>query len=283
MAVTSLGFPIGIMFSVPISQYLLNFIDWRTVWIIFAVLAISILIPGSMFLHRRPEDRGMFPDGEFIYRNAVNSNQYSNQFESNWSTKQALKTIAFWNLAISMLVFSLSSAGVTFHMIPFMLTKGMDLSTSALIVSLYGICSGAGALVGGIVAERIDVKLGLSWAFISVTFGLLGFLLLPIPIGPICYGILFGSAQGSKLAIEPIAWADYFGRSSLGKIRALSTPFYMLGLAIGPIIGGLTIDNLRSYTIMFVLLIVTSAFCSVSILMLKKPIHTPDKAVEYLK
>jgi len=273
IALTSLGFPIGIMISVPISQYLLNILDWRTIWIIFAFVAPSVLIPSSVFLHRRPEDRGIYPDGELINSQKDYSIPNVSIFEPTWTTKQAINTSAFWNLTLSMLVFSLSSSGVTFHMIPFMLTRGMELSASALIVSLYAICSGAGALIGGIVAERIDIKFGLSWAFISVTFGLIAFLILPIPIGPICYGVFFGSAQGSKLAMEPIAWADYFGRKSLGKIRALSTPFYMIGLAIGPVIGGITIDNLGNYTLMFAALIVASSICGGSVLMIKKPVH----------
>ncbi len=48
-----------------------------------------------------------------------------------------------------------------------------------------------------------------------------------------------------------IAWAQFFGRRSLGSIISLSHPFHTIGNAIGPVFAGLCFDLFGSYAFPF--------------------------------
>ncbi len=275
MSLTSLGFPIGIAIAVPLSQLLMSYVDWRTLWFLFAGLAACILIPGSFLLYRRPEDRGLLPDGQPLPSTAADNTPtapaQSSVPEYNWKPRDAIKTPTFWIIAISMGIFSIAASGVTLHQMPFMLDRGMSPSAAAAMVGMYAVFSGVGAILGGFLADRIPVSIGLSCSFVSVAVSLMGFMLLPLPYGPLAYAVFFGYALGSKSSLEPVAWASYYGRLSLGTIRGVALPIEMLGLSMGPILGGAMYDYLGGYVPMFVGLITASIVCAIAIIMARAP------------
>jgi len=53
------------------------------------------------------------------------------------------------------------------------------------------------------------------------------------------------------LVVPPVAYADYFGRLSLGTIRGVTEPFMSLGQAIGAVVSGAIFDITDSYTSAF--------------------------------
>ena len=49
------------------------------------------------------------------------------------------------------------------------------------------------------------------------------------------------------LTLLPLAWADYFGRSSYGAIRGVALSFQIAGQAAGPVMSGALRDWTGSY------------------------------------
>jgi MFS family permease len=58
---------------------------------------------------------------------------------------------------------------------------------------------------------------------------------------------LFGLGVGGMLTMLPIAWADYFGRSSYGAIRGVALAFQVAGQALGPVLSGALRDATGDY------------------------------------
>ena len=67
------------------------------------------------------------------------------------------------------------------------------------------------------------------------------------------YAFLFGAAVGGIIVVPPVAYADYFGRKSLGAIRGLTEPFLALGQAIGSVLSGVIFDITGTYKGAFIL------------------------------
>ena len=67
----------------------------------------------------------------------------------------------------------------------------------------------------------------------------------------LAYASLFGFSLGGLLTVPPVAFANYFGRGSLGAIRGLTEPFNSLGQAIGALLSGAIFDLTGSYGIAF--------------------------------
>ncbi len=62
---------------------------------------------------------------------------------------------------------------------------------------------------------------------------------------------LHGIFHGGRNPMITIAWAEFFGRRSLGSILSLSNPFHYTANAIGPVFAGLCFDLFGSYAFPF--------------------------------
>ncbi len=82
---------------------------------------------------------------------------------------------------------------------------------------------------------------------------------------------LFGVSVGGILVVPAVAYADYFGRGSIGAIRGVTEPFVSLGQAIGAVFSGLVYDLTGSYHHAFVVLAVTAVATIVVLSMIKPP------------
>ena len=60
--------------------------------------------------------------------------------------------------------------------------------------------------------------------------------------------------MGGILVVPAVAYADYFGRQSIGVIRGVTEPFVGLGQAVGAIFSGLVFDVTESYHLAFITL-----------------------------
>ena len=99
--------------------------------------------------------------------------------------------------------------------------------------------------------EKVPVKFSL--AGVAVTMSLAVYLMSTIGerYEALLYASLFGFGLGGMLSVPPVAFADYFGRQSLGSIRGIAEPFSALGQAIGALISGLIFDWQKSYMLAF--------------------------------
>ena len=59
--------------------------------------------------------------------------------------------------------------------------------------------------------------------------------------------ILFGLGIGGVLTVLPIAWADYFGRTSFGAIRGIALTIQVAAQAVGPVMSGVLRDATGDY------------------------------------
>ena len=67
LGIMALGFPISIAIHPPLTQWLIAELGWRDAWIALGLITILALPPPALlFLHSRPEDVGLKPDGDKI-------------------------------------------------------------------------------------------------------------------------------------------------------------------------------------------------------------------------
>jgi cyanate permease len=71
-----------------------------------------------------------------------------------------------------------------------------------------------------------------------------------VEAAPLAFGAaaLFGLGIGGLLTLLPIAWADYFGRTSYGAIRGVALTVQVVGQALGPVLSGALRDWTGSYS-----------------------------------
>ena len=89
---------------------------------------------------------------------------------------------------------------------------------------------------------------------------------------------LFGVAVAGILVVPPVAYANFFGRQSLGTIRGVTEPFTSLGQAIGAVASGLVYHLAGGYGIAFVIYAVLGALTAAALLLARPPRHPATRA-----
>jgi MFS family permease len=228
---------------------------WRTAWFAMGVLVIVLSVPAVVLFRRRPEDLGLHPDGiapEDRQRQSVSASERQRRDELlaadvTWTTARLLRTPVLWIAVFAWGLSSLAVTGTNLHIVPYMQELGYPLILAAAALSLRAGSALVGAPIWGVVAERYRVNLVASVQFVFKGAAMLVFLFWPTPIGLglglIVYGI---GVAGSQVVLE-VLLANYFGRTSLGRVRSVATPVQLGLAASGPLVMGLLYDLTGSY------------------------------------
>jgi len=70
-----------------------------------------------------------------------------------------------------------------------------------------------------------------------------------------------------------VVYANYFGRSSLGRIRGLGEVGVLLGQATGPVIAGILFGLQGGYDTIFIVFVFLALACSLLVLKAKPPVR----------
>ena len=84
---------------------------------------------------------------------------------------------------------------------------------------------------------------------------------------------LVGVVSAGSNVVPSVIYANYFGRSSLGKIRGLGEIGVLLGQATGPVIAGVLFSLQGGYGTIFIVFVVLALGCSLLVLKAKPPVR----------
>jgi len=288
MGIAQLGSRVGTAIFPPFVQYMIVAIGWRLAWAVLGV-AVFLLsaVPSLLFMKRRPEDVGLWPDGKTPVSgdetHADSAGGYGpdghNLFhEDEWTREQVLRTPAFWLLNLLNCFILFSGAGINFHLFPFMTDRGIPPGSAVLILSVIAISSAVGGLILGYTAEKIRpqyllavVVVVLSVLFLSLFWAVTSWFI-------IVFGVFFGMLRGGMMPLIPLIWADFYGRASMGTVFSLSSPLRLTANALGPIFGAVCFDFLGGYTVPFSVFAALFLLAGLTGFIIKSPGHPSARA-----
>jgi len=82
----------------------------------------------------------------------------------------------------------------------------------------------------------------------------------------------FGVVSAGANVVPSVMYANYFGRSSLGKIRGLGEVGVLLAQATGPVTAGILFELQGGYSTIFTAFVVLALACSLVVLKAKAPV-----------
>ncbi|MBW2061001.1 MAG: MFS transporter [Deltaproteobacteria bacterium] len=288
MGIAHLGSRVGTAVFPPFVLFMILSFGWRMAWVALGVVVFLLsAVPSFLFLKRRPEDIGLWPDGKAPDQagsadNSVPHDTGSNALEQNsepeWTREQAIRTPAFWMIVLMSCFVLFGGAGMSFHIFPFLTDKGISVKSAVLVLTVAAVSGAGGSLILGFLAERVQIK-----RLMAVVFMILGILLLSIfwvvKQGGFIYifAVFFGLLRGGMMPLFALIWADFFGRSSLGSIFSLASPLRLTANALGPIFGALCFDSLGSYMVPFIIFAVLLFLAGLIASSIKPPKHPQPK------
>jgi len=226
---------------------LIDSFGWRGAFLVIGAIVACTLMPLLLFFYREsPSELGLLPDGEPM---PTGEEKDSSVHDAAWgmSVKEAKQHRAFWILLAAAAVWALIGTGLVFHLNAIFQSQGMSLADSARAMSCLAIGMGVMQILGGLMADRLS----LNW-LLATAIGLIAVSCAMLATGQgsiyIFAYTVYGVAQGIKTIVAATAWARYFGRAHLGKIRGISLTAAIAGSSVGPLLMGISADYLGGFT-----------------------------------
>jgi MFS family permease len=273
LAFASLGLALGGV-AVPLVAWTMQTWGWRATAIGSAVVAIVVGIPLARVIRRNPSEVGETEDGlpPVAPSSAPIAEDDPAPPEREFTAREALRTSAFWLLALGHAFALLVVTTVNVHAITHMKEGlGYSVAQASLVITLMTVAQAVGVLVGAAIGDRFS-KIKVAGA--CMLAHALGLLMLTYAVHPVMLGafaVLHGVAWGVRGPLMQAIRADYFGLRAIGMIMGLSAFIISAGQIAGPMLAGAFADWQGHYRWGFTLLAVVAATGSVLFVMAKKP------------
>lgn len=236
---------------IPLMVRLIDQYGWRTSMVILALGMFLVCLPLVLLIRHKPEHYGYLPDGETANNTALSGNGFASvqTAEINIGARQALKSRAFWHIALGFMFHLAAVTTVTTHVMPYLSSIGVARSMSGLVATAIPLFSVLGRFGFGWFADKIDKKRLTILAFALLTLGLLSFefvdtagFWLMVP-----FLALFGIGYGGNATMTATLTMEYFGRGSFGAIIGCLNGVMILGSIAGPPLAGWVFDYWGNY------------------------------------
>jgi MFS family permease len=251
MAIVQTGQSIGGVVIFPLVALAVLGLGWRAAALLSG-LGVLLLFPLALLVHRSPESMGLRPDGEPPAAEGAADRDPLGHPPREFTTAEALRTPAFWLLAAFHSLRNVPYAGVTVHLVPLLVWKGLDEPTAALVVVLTALSTAVvRPLTGWLGDLRSKQRIGALGAFL----GALGLAVLAWGDGSAvalaAFAVLFAFGDG----INSVTWAlvsDFFGRTHFASIRGWMGMLQSAASMPAAVLTGWIYDRTESYTIALV-------------------------------
>lgn len=269
LGVTSSGIGMGIFVMVPLSQWLISNLGWRTAYLVLAGLVFSGVLPLALVVLRHgPQDLGLTVDGKSAP--ALSSEQVASKkprvvdqewANREWTVAAAARTRRYW-LVFGMLVLNNIATQMIFvHQVAFLVDGGYDKMLAAAVVGLIGLLSIAAKIGWGWVSDWVGREatytVGLSMLVLATAL-LIGTQMVRLPWLVYAFAFAFALGYGVATPLGPAVGADLFAGRRFGSIYGTLGFGNGIGSALGAWSAGYVFDITGSYLLAFSVAAVSS-------------------------
>ena len=262
------------------AQFIISGWDWRTAWLSLGIYTLAVgVLPALLLVARRPEDMGLAADpgrgearraavlptaaiepekaaaagadGDSGRRVEAAAGPGRPVGEVNFTVAGAMRTWAFWALAVFSGAGFMVQAGVSLHQVSHFTDKGLEGGAAALSAGVFAFCQVLGGLAWSGLTARIPIRFLLGASAGCLAVGAFGIEASSSLTGGLPAAAILGVGVGGLHLLLRLAWAEYYGRRHLGSITGLTLPVQVGGQALGPVLAGFMYDAFGSYQLPF--------------------------------
>jgi len=239
---------------VPVLDRTIRSVGLETTFTAIGLILLATVLPLSFFIKNTPESMGLTMDGDPLPddQNLENAGERATLRQPSpvdYSVKGAMRTPTYWILVLATALRLIAKAAIMLHIIPIIISKGVDRADAALVFSLLLLITIPLYLLVGWLADRFPKNLVLMVASVA---GTLSFLVLASPAQSLGVVLLFVVLFSIAEASAPTNWAVlglYFGRKAFGQLRGYVQLANFPGSLAAPVLVGWWYDQHASYTV----------------------------------
>ena len=269
------GNPTGQLIFTPAASVLVASLGWRASYRIFGIIFFLLVTPAN-FLFQKPH-RSIQSDQHSKLGGERKSNGSSRLIQEDKDNDLVCLPLPMMNVlrvkSVRMLIFTrvLGCVGnqmIRLHLIAFFLLVGYSPLQAGGVIGVAGFLNVVGRPITGALSDRLGRELGYT---IIMGFYILSILLVLLfgdenRVWPlIVYVGLVGLSEGVGGLVIGAKAADIIPSHTLGSVMGLVDVGRGIGIAVGPILGGLLFDITGNYTVAFTISIFLALSSMVSI------------------
>ncbi len=168
------------------------------------------------------------------------------------SLAEAIKSPQFIILALTNFFCCATHSGPIFHTVSFAVTCGIPVMVATTIYSLEGLAGMGGRIAFGLMGDRLGAKRVLFWGLFAQAFGALTYA-FACGLGSFyAAAAVFGFIYGGIMPLYAVIIRENFPLRMMGTVIGGTTMASSLGMASGPVAGGLIHDTTGSYVWLYV-------------------------------
>jgi MFS family permease len=233
VSLVSAGMGVAPMTVAPIAAVLVSKYDWRSAQLLIGLTVWLLLLPAAFLVRRAP---GLVGD---------NTQRRAN--EPRMTVRAALTSPQFAVLALVYFLCCATHSGPLFHTVSYAISCGLSVTAAVSIYSVEGLSGLAGRIAFGLLGDRFGAKR----TFVS------GLLLQAAAVG--CYyfareqsefysvAVVFGFAYAGIMPLYAVLVRENFPLPIIGTVVGAATMASSLGMALGPLAGGVIFDRFGTY------------------------------------
>ncbi|MEO3891468.1 MFS transporter [Nonomuraea sp. B5E05] len=215
----------------PLTAYLLDFMSWRGVFLLLAVILGAVTIP----LHAL----ALTPPWPGASRVAHRQDPHP---------ATVVRSRAFIMLTVAMSAAALGMFAATVNLVPLLTWRGMDTHLAAVALGLCGAGQLLGRLGYGALSARVESRPRTVGLLAAAAVSVLALGLLPGPTALlIVVSVLAGAIRGLFTLLQATAVADRWGTRAFGRINGVFTAPVTAATALAPGAGALLTEVMGGY------------------------------------
>jgi MFS family permease len=240
VSLVSAGMGMAPMTMSPLAAWLISHHDWRTSMLMIAGLVAGVMIPAALLVRSPP---AMAADAPTAPDDLPRDGR---------SLGQVLRSPQFITLLLTNFFCCATHSGPIFHTVSYAVTCGIPLIAAVTIYSLEGLAGLGGRVVFGLMGDRFGAKRVLVAGLLAQAFGALAYVFVRELSGFYAVAALFGFVYAGTMPLYSVLARENFPLRMMGTVIGGIAMAGSLGMATGPVAGGLIYDRLATYTWLYV-------------------------------
>ena len=241
VSLVSAGMGVAPLTMSPFAAWLISRYDWRTAFLLIAVVVIVFMVPAAVLVRRPPA---------LAARNHPTSTD--SDAESEMTVAEALRSPQFIILMLTNFCCCATHSGPIFHTISYAITCGIPAMTAVSIYSLEGLAGMGGRVAFGILGDRFGAKNVLVAGLLVQALGALAYFFVRQLGEFYAVAALFGFTYAGVMPLYAVIARENFPLRMMGTIIGGTAMAGSLGMAAGPLAGGWIYDTYANYGWLYV-------------------------------
>ena len=254
-------------FGVPLVAWGISAYGWRPTMMVFGIAAVCIAPILARILGKTPAS------GHNPHVSSERQRKFRTGPIRDFSAGEALRTRAFWAMALAHGMLNLSVAAISAHLFQHLTGPEVglsDLTASSILPIMAGLSLGF-QILGGWCGDGIDKRVPVAALTVCQAMGMVLLAFAGNYLATIAFAVVWSIGYGARTPLLHAMRGEYFGGRHYGAILGISSMPMYAGMMAAPFLAGYVFDVQQTYRWAFIALAGASLLGGLLVLAATRP------------